>query len=140
MELRWAQGREGGFSAIETLIALFILTIGISAVATGLTEGRRIASDADHRQRAIWLADNKVTEKLALGYDAALVPIDPAEHVERGVLVGEDEQEGVVRRWWVEPDWPGRGSLRVFVATQWTRRSEPQTYTVAGLLTNGLTP
>jgi type II secretory pathway pseudopilin PulG len=140
MELRRAQRREGGFSAIETLVALFILTIGISAAATGLTEGRRIASDADHRQRAIWLADNKVTEKLALGYHAALVPVDPTEHVEGGALVGEDQEEGVVRRWWVEPDWPGPGSIRVFVATQWTRRSAPQTYTVAGVLTSGLTP
>ena len=140
MELRRAQGREGGFSAIETLIALFILTIGISAVATGLTEGRRIASEADHRQRAVWLAEEKVTEKLALGYDAAVLPVDPTEHVERGVLVGEDEEDGVVRRWWIEPDWPGPGSIRVIVATQWTRRSAPQTYTVAGLLASGLTP
>jgi hypothetical protein len=134
------QGREDGFSVIETLVALFILTIGISAVATGLTEGRRIAAEADHRQRAIWLADSKVTEKLALGYDRAIVPVDPSEHVERGTLVGEDEQDGIARRWWVDPDWPGPGCVRVFVATQWTRRSETQTYTVAGLLTSGLTP
>jgi type II secretory pathway pseudopilin PulG len=140
MELRLVQGRDSGFSAVETLIALFILTIGLSAVATGLTEGRRIASDADRRQRAVWLAENKVTEKLAAGYDATVVPVDPTERVVGGVLVGEDEEDGIVRRWWIEPDWPEPGSVRVLVATQWTRRSEPQIYTVAGLLTSGLTP
>ncbi|MFZ5876895.1 MAG: type IV pilus modification PilV family protein [Nitrospirota bacterium] len=140
MELIRAERRERGFSAIETLVALCILMIGLSAVSTGLTEGLRIAATADQRQRAIWLADDKVTEKLGLGYDAAAVPADPTEHVERGTLVGEDEQDGIVRRWRVEPDWPRPGSVRVFVATQWMRRGELQTYTVAGLLAKGLTP
>jgi type II secretory pathway pseudopilin PulG len=140
MELERRHAREAGFSVIETLIALFVLTIGISAVSAGLTEGRRIASEADRREHAIWLADSKVTEKLALGYNGAVVPVDPTERVERGMLVGEDAQDGIVRRWSVEPGWPGPGSVRVFVATQWTLRSEPQTYTVAGLLTSGLTP
>jgi Tfp pilus assembly protein PilV len=140
MELRRAQEREGGFSAIETLVAVLILTIGITAVANGLTEGLRIAGEADHRQRAIWLADNKMAEKLAVGYAEAAVPVDPAEHVEEDALVGEDEQDGITRRWWVEPGWSDQGLVRVFVVTQWTRRGDPQTYTVAGLLASGLTP
>jgi Tfp pilus assembly protein PilV len=140
MELSRVQGREGGFSAIETLVALLILTIGITAAATGLTEGLRIAAEADHRQRAIWLADNKMTEKMALGAAEAAVPVEPTEQVEGGVLVGEDEEDGIARRWWVEPGWSDQGLVRVFVVTQWTRRSEPQTYPAAGLLAKGLTP
>lgn len=140
MELTRHHGSEGGFSAIETLVALLILTIGITAVTTGLTEGRRIAADADHRQRAIWWADEKLAEKLAAGYAEAAVPVEPTERVAAGVLVGEDEQDGIARRWWVEPGWSGPGLVRVFVVTRWTRRGESHTHTVAGLLGNGLTP
>jgi Tfp pilus assembly protein PilV len=140
MELSRVQKREAGFSAIETLVALLVLTIGMTAATTGLTEGLRITAEADQRQRAIWLADNKMTEKLALGAAEAAVPIEATDHVEGGVLVGEDEQDGITRRWWVEPGWSDPGLVRVFVVTQWTRRGEPQTYPVAGLLAKGLTP
>ncbi len=140
MELKPLRKWEAGFSAIETLIALFLLTIGISAVATGLTEGLRIAGEADQRQRAIALAYDKMIEKLALGHDAAAVPVEPSERAADGVLVGEDAPEGVARRWWVETGWSDPELARVFVEARWVRRGESQTYAVSGLLASGRTP
>ena len=140
MELNRTRKREAGFSAIETLAALCVLTIGITAVSTGLTEGRRIATEADRRQRAVWLAYDKMTEKLALSYHAAGAPGGTTERVADRVLLGEDEEDGITRRWWVEEDWSAPGIVRVSVVTQWTRRGKVQTYVIGGLVASGLTP
>ncbi|MFZ5861831.1 MAG: type IV pilus modification PilV family protein [Nitrospirota bacterium] len=140
MALKRTNRRERGFSAIETLIALVILTIGMTATATGLTEGRRVAAEADVRQRAIWLAYDKMTEKIALGYDAVRTSGGPIEQVMNGVLVGADEDAGITRRWWVEPGWADRELVRVVVRTEWTRRNERRTQILVGLLASGLAP
>lgn len=138
MELTGARRRsEHGFSVIETLIALFILTIGVAAMATGLTEGRRIAGEAEQRERATWSAQDKVTDKLARGFDRAAEPVTPDEAWADGMLVGRDEQAGVARMWWVEPDRPEPGMVRVSALTQWTRRGERRVYQISSLLARG---
>jgi prepilin-type N-terminal cleavage/methylation domain-containing protein len=130
--------RDAGFSALETLIAMLILAVGVTAMSTAFTEGRRVATEADRRQRAIWFAEEKLTEKLALGYDKAAYPMDPDEHTEGGNLVGEDSRDRISRSWWVEPRWSDAGVMRVVVVTKWIRRGERQAYQVAGLLARGL--
>jgi Tfp pilus assembly protein PilX len=131
--------RQAGFSALETLIAMLLLAVGVTAMSTAFTEGRRIATEADRRQRAMWLAHDKLTAKLALGYDKAAHPVDPAEHAEAGGLVGKDSRDGVTRTWWVESRWSGPGLVRVVVVAEWMRRGQRQTYQVAGLLAKGRT-
>ena len=129
-----------GFSLIETLIALVLLTAGIAAVTTGFTEGHRLANEVGLRQRAISLARDKLAEKLAMRFDVVATPTLTQERVEAGAVMGEDEISGVSRTWVVEPDRPAPGLVRVWVATSWIRRGAVQTYGLAGLLAEGVTP
>jgi hypothetical protein len=109
------------------------------AVSTGFTEGRRVATEADRRQQAVRSAQDKLSEKLALGYDKVAQTSDVGEHMEGDTVVGDDAHNGITRRWWIETDWAVPGFTRVVVVTQWTRRGERQTYQVAGLLARGRT-
>lgn len=141
MELTNAgSGAQAGFSAIETLIALLLLVIGIGAMTTGFTDGHRVAHQIDRRQQAIASARDKVTELLARDYDAIATPTQPGEQTTAGVLVGEDHLNGISRQWVVEPDHPAPGLARVWVMTSWTRSGAIQTYQLAGLRSEGLTP
>jgi prepilin-type N-terminal cleavage/methylation domain-containing protein len=135
-----AASGEAGFSLIETLVALVLLTVGVAAVTTGFTEGRRLADEVGRRQRAISLAQDKLAEKLTMRFDAIAIPTQAGERVEAGALVGQDEMNGVARTWVVEPNHLVPGLARVWVATRWTRRGEVQSYPIAGLLAEGVTP
>jgi prepilin-type N-terminal cleavage/methylation domain-containing protein len=126
-----------GFSALETLVAMLVLAIGVTAISTAFTEGRRVATEADRRQRAIWFAEDKLAEKLALGYEKAAQLVGADEHIEGRNLVGQDVRDGLRRTWWVEPGWSAAGVMRVVVIAEWTRRGVPQGYQVAGLLARG---
>jgi prepilin-type N-terminal cleavage/methylation domain-containing protein len=137
---RSAASADAGFSLVEILVALVLLTVGVAAVTTGFTEGQRIADEVSRRQRAISLAQDKLAEKLAMRFDAIITPTRPHERVEAGTLMGQDERNGVSRTWFVEPDHPAPGLARVWVATSWTRRGTVQTYQIAGLLAQGGTP
>lgn len=130
---------QAGFSLIETLVALMLLAIGIAAVTTGFTEGHRVADEVRQRQRAIWLAQDKLAEKLARAYETVTIPTRAGERVEGGALIGEDEVNGVSRTWVVEADQPAPGLARVWVATRWTRRGTVQAYQITGLRAEGLT-
>lgn len=131
---------EAGFSLIETLVALVLLMVGVAAVTTGFTEGHRLASEVSLRQRAISLAQDKLEEKLAVRFDAISTPTQLDERVEAGTLVGQDEMSGVSRTWVVQPDHPGPGLVRVWVAARWTRGDAVQSYQIAGLLAEGIAP
>ncbi len=133
-----AAADQAGFSLVETLVALVLLAIGVAAVTTGFSQGHRVADEVRQRQRAIWLAQDKMAEKLARTYDTVTVPIRAAERVEGGVLIGADEAGGVVREWVIEADQPAPGLARVWVATRWTQRGAGYTYQIAGLLAEGL--
>jgi prepilin-type N-terminal cleavage/methylation domain-containing protein len=129
-----------GFSLIETLVALVLLVIGVAAVTTGFVEGHRLAEETGTRQRAISLAQDKLAQTLARTYDAITIPDQATERVEGGMLIGEDEVNGIARTWVVEPDYPAPGLSRVWIATRWIRRGAVQTVQVAGLLAEGLPP
>lgn len=131
---------QAGFSLIETLVALVLLLIGVAAVTTGFVEGHRLADEAGTRQRAISLAQDKLTQKLARTYDTIAIPDRETERVQNGILIGEDEVNGIVRRWVVEPHYVDRGLSRVWVVTRWTQRGSVQSVQVAGLRAEGLAP
>lgn len=137
---RQVDGREAGFSLVEVLIALLLLVVGVAAVTTGFTEGHRVANEVDRRQQAVRLAQAKVVEKLAQDYDAIAAPTGADERLEDTVLFGEDEVGGVSRRWVVEKGQPAPGLARVWVTVRWVRRGSVQTYRLAGLRAEGLTP
>jgi len=131
---------QAGFSLIETLVALVLLTVGVAAVTTGFTEGYRLADEVGRRQQGISLAQDKLAEKLAMRFDTITIPTQAGERVQAGSLVGHDEMNGVSRTWVVEPNHLAPGLARVWVATRWTRRGAVQTYPIAGLLAEGVTP
>jgi len=135
-----AASGEAGFSLIETLVALVLLTVGVAAVTTGFAEGHRLADEVGLRQRAISLAQDKLTEKLAMKFGSLTAPTQAHERLDAGVLVGQDEIYGVSRTWVIEPDHPAPGLVRVWVVTNWTRRGATQTYQIAGLVAEGITP
>lgn len=129
---------DAGFSLIETLVALGLLAIGVAAVTTGFTAGHRLADEAGRRQRAIVLAQDKLAEKLSVSDNALMLPSEMDERVEAGVVLGEDEVNGVSRRWVVEPDFPAPGLVRLWVTTRWTQQGVAHAFQVAGLRGEGL--
>jgi prepilin-type N-terminal cleavage/methylation domain-containing protein len=131
---------QAGFSLIETLVALVLLVIGVAAVTTGFVEGHRLADETGTRQRAISLAQDKLAQTLARADDAITISDQATERVEGGILVGEDQVNGIVRTWVVEPHYPAQGLSRVWIAARWMRRGAVQTVQVAGLRAEGLTP
>lgn len=131
---------ERGFSLIETVIALGLLVIGVLAVTTVFTEGRRILGDAERRRSAVWLGREKMEEKVGLAYDTLVEGGDMNERVENGVLIGEDRQGGIIRVWTVEPDRPAPGMTRVGVTTRWTERGTIRSFRAVGFKAQGRTP
>ena len=125
-----AMSDEHGFSLIETLIALGLLVIGILAVTTVFTEGRRILGDAERRRSAVWLGREKMEEKVGQAYDTLVERAGDAERLEDGILVGEDLHGGIIRAWTVEPDRPAPGMARVGVTTRWPERGAIRSFRV----------
>lgn len=138
--MRRMDAQQAGFSLVEVAVAVGVLVIGVTAVTAAFTGGHRAAQEAARRQQAVWLAQEKLAEKLGRGYDVLTVPANPAERVARGVLVGEDQIRGLTRRWVVEQDQPAPGLARIWVAVSWGRGGSVQSYRLASLLAHGLTP
>ena len=135
-----AMSDEHGFSLIETLIALGLLVIGVLAVTTVFTEGRRILGDAERRRSAVWLGREKMEEKVGQAYDTLVERAGDAERLDEGVLIGEDRHGGIVRVWMVEPDRPLPGVARVVVTTRWSERGAIRSFHVVGLKARGRAP
>ncbi len=131
---------ERGFSLIETLIALGLLVIGVLAVTTVFTEGRRILGDAERRRSAVWLGREKMEEKVGQAYDTLVERGGMNERIENGMLIGEDRHGGIIRVWTVEPDRPEPGMARVGVTTRWTERGVIRSFRAVGFKAQGRTP
>ncbi len=131
---------ERGSSLIETLIALCLLVIGVLAVTTVFTEGRRILGDAERRRSAVWLGREKMEEKVGQAYDTLVERGDMNERIENGMLIGEDRHGGIVRVWMVEPARPLPGMARVGVTTRWTERGVIRSFHIVGFKAQGRSP
>jgi general secretion pathway protein I len=60
--MRARRGPEGGFTLIEVLVALAILSLAVVASIQGFAQGLRLLTLAGDHQRAILLADQKMRE------------------------------------------------------------------------------
>jgi general secretion pathway protein I len=78
--------RERGFTLLEVLVALAILSLAVVAVIQGFAQNLRLLKLSGDHQRAILLADQKVREVLS-----------PEEQREHGAEAGFD-WERVIRR------------------------------------------
>lgn len=131
---------ERGFSLIETLIALGLLVIGVLAVTTVFTEGRRVLGDAERRRSAVWLGREKMEEKLGQAYDTLAERAGDAERLDDGVLIGEDRHGGIIRAWTVDPARPLPGVARVVVTTRWNEHGAIRSFRVVGFKARGRAP
>lgn len=98
---------EGGFTLIEVLIAITILTIGLLAVATmqvSAIYGNKMGNDVS---RAIFLAQDKL-EELKNSADITIVPS------------GSDQTGIFNRNWQIGPS--GTNSRSVTVTVSWITR------------------
>jgi len=61
-------GRKGGFSLLEALLAVLILGVGITGMAEGITAALRTSKEAEHRTAAALLASGTLEEMRAEGF------------------------------------------------------------------------
>ena len=134
--MRDVQGR-AGFSLIEVLVALCILVVGVLGVTRMFSEGRRIFGEVEQRRSAVWLAHDKLEAKLGQEYETLVAPTNGSERTEGGMLVGEDQREGLVRKWRIEVDRPAPGLTSIWVATQWIERGAGRSVLLVGIRARG---
>lgn len=104
-----AQARPNGFSLIEVLIGIFILAFGMIA-GLGMTKAGRNGLDAGRRlTEATALARAAMEQRLSAAY-LSLISRD---------LAGEEEVNGYLRVWRVEPGRPHPRSATIQVAVEW---------------------
>lgn len=61
-------GRKGGFSLLESILAVLILGVGITGMAEGITAALRTSKEAEHRTAAALLASGRLEEIRAEGF------------------------------------------------------------------------
>jgi type IV pilus modification protein PilV len=61
-------GRKGGFSLLEAVLAVLILGIGITGMAEGITAALRTSKEAEYRTAAALLASGALEEIRAEGF------------------------------------------------------------------------
>jgi prepilin-type N-terminal cleavage/methylation domain-containing protein len=101
-----------GFTLIEVIVSMMILTIGISASLAMANASRNAIAFAKNRTEAAALAREKMEELRALSY-GTLVSGAPREEE----AIGDFRREWSVRR-----DSPGPRLAAVFVSVRWTDR------------------
>lgn len=71
---------QSGFAIIEALVAITFLTVGILSVANIFPFGMNISHFAEYKTVAATLAQDKVEEFIAFGYDGIAAGIVEAKH------------------------------------------------------------
>lgn len=116
--------REGsaaaGFSLLEVMIALGILTISVVAMTAGTISATRVASDSRGKTLAAFLAEQQMEAFRAMAADAVTdlitepgYPNDPANPID--AVPGAESAGTFNRRWIIEPDTPATGAIRITV-------------------------
>jgi type IV pilus assembly protein PilV len=119
-----ARVTEKGFTILEVIVAISILTVGLLAVASMQTSSIQGNSLAAHVTEGTTLAQDKMEALLALSYDDA--DLDPAGNPHGETQAEKDTHPGYLINWDVaETDVNGDGtneSKRIEVTTSWTDR------------------
>jgi prepilin-type N-terminal cleavage/methylation domain-containing protein len=128
-----------GFSMIETMVAVFVLVVGILAVSTMYLESQRVVHETERRRTALWLTRDKIGQKIGSPYPELTMP-GAGERLADGVLTGEDEPGGMFRTWTVQPDRPQPEIALIRATTKWTERGRPRSVTLVALKARGSAP
>lgn len=101
-----------GFTLIEVIVSMMILTIGISASLAMANASRNAIAYGKNRTEAAALAREKMEELRALPYEALV----------SGAPRGEETVGDFRREWSVRRNSPGPRLAAVFVSLRWTDR------------------
>jgi len=116
--------REGGFTLIEVMVAISILTIGLLAIASMQTSAIQGNSFATKVTEGTTLAQDRMEELLSLSYNDALLDPDGSPHGETQAQM--DAHPGYTITWNVtEVDVDGDtvdDSKQITVTCTWTDR------------------
>ena len=100
-----ARSAEGGFTLVEVIFAMFVLTVGLVAMAQLLAISVRMHQLSRNTEIATQLAERKFEELMKLNFDtAASVQITAGDSLNTNVVNYFDSPSGTqfVRRWRVE--------------------------------------
>ncbi len=134
--MRGEAGRIGGFTLLETLVALALLGIALMGVTLVFAVSLRELSEGDTATRAFALGQALIESKQKRPYSDILKDdldgdgVDETQLRDDGVApdaVGGDgiftasrTDDGITRIWTAEPDRPIEGMTRVVIETRWT--------------------
>lgn len=115
-----------GFTLIEVVMATMILVIGIGIIG-GITSGivRKNFHSLNHTQ-AVVLAQNKIEELLAEGYDGANLNAGDYENLENPINATADSSGIFYQFWKIEDVKPIARSKYITSTIQWTDSANQQ--------------
>ena len=115
------QTAEAGFTLVEVIIAIFLLTVGILAMASMQATALQGNSFAGNISESNSLCQYKIEELMALPYDHA-----DLEDLNAGptttAYVDPSPPEGYVITWEVDADNPVPDTKEIEVKVAWTQR------------------
>ncbi len=115
--------QRGGFTLIEVMVSMVILTVGVLAVVAAFRSANQGLRHGELGMRALAIAESRIEAKRASPWNALLTDdldrdglaetalrddgMGDDEHAGDGVYTASADQDGVQVVWTVEPDRPG---------------------------------
>lgn len=104
-----------GFTLIEVLVALLLITLAASATATGMRATTNLLGMNERHARAITLTQSAIEDLRTLDYDS--------------IASGSSStNDGYLTQWAVQSNSPGAGMKFITATTTWNWRGKPQAY------------
>jgi prepilin-type N-terminal cleavage/methylation domain-containing protein len=123
-----AAPHESGFTLIEVMIAMTILSVGLMSIAVAQLTAIKVSSRSKHMQDAMFLAREQMDTLVAIDptvnnfFSIAQTIDDPAP-----IQVGNDDNDATryTRRTQIFPNQPQGNLARVVVTVTWTTGNVP---------------
>ena len=118
---------EKGFSLLEVLISIVVLSIGLLGVANMQVVAIRINDNANQMTQATTITQDKVEELMALPFNAAAL----ADATPPGEFTTSNEAKptGYTVQWQVDDN--ADGTKTVNVNTTWVNTGEPKSFSLS---------
>ncbi len=116
--------RRSGFTLIETMVSLAILSIGLIALVFSMMQALKYTRQSRSLTHAMYLAQQQIESFHSMpGADvvaltgAAGYPSDPNNPIDPDP--GDADATVFTRRWFIQPDTPEEGIITVSVEVDW---------------------
>jgi prepilin-type N-terminal cleavage/methylation domain-containing protein len=120
--------RNAGFTLTEVLVALVITATALVIIAQGFSAGAQASTSSQRLTRAVMLAEGKMTE-----FETGEIALSSAPS-------GDFKPDYPDFSWSSTIESGSFGSYHVTVTVTWSERGEPQTYSLARVLTERPAP